>query len=637
LDKLVTAHEEAETSLERLAEVRAAKLPWFLENPDPNVYLGDEWVVVDFETTNLDKGSALNQKNDIVLATWATKDGDWVKLGGIYEQQELCEAISKAKFVVAQNAKFELHWFIRLGIDISKVLVYDTLLADYVIAGNRNWDLDLDSICGRYGIPLKHHLGKSWMAGGICPSDWPTSVLVDYARGDARNERLVFLKQRERLKELGLLGICYTRCLTCVVLADIETRGIQLDEERVRATFATVSASLDELERTLNAFTGGINPNSPKQLGEFIYDKLGFEELKDRSGKPIRTPAGGRKVDAGTLALLEWTDPRQREFTTLIAQRQDYYKKHQLLVKLVGACDNDGGILYARFNQAVTQTHRLSSSGARYKVQFQNLPREYKSLFKSRFSLEGWLVGEADGAQLEFRVAAHLGRDSVALQDIKAKVDVHKNTAAALLSIPLAQVTKDQRQDAKPETFRPLYGSNGQTPAQKRYAQFFHERYKGIFDTQSAWCWKVLETKELVTEWGMRFYWPDTELQIAKRRGAKGYIKNTTSIFNYPVQSFATAEIILVSLIFQYHRMKALGLKSFIVNTVHDSIIAELEPTELTYWSALSYQCFTHDTYEYLSNVYGVRFTVPLGVEVKVGERWGEGKGEAWDVEPTQV
>jgi DNA polymerase-1 len=620
--------------LEKLEEVRAASLPWFLKNPDPSVYLGDDWLVVDFETTNTEKGSALNPKNDIVLATWATKDGEWFKLGGIYNQNELCEAIKKAKFIVAHNAKFELQWFIRLGIDISKILVYDTLLADYVVAGNRNWKLDLDSCCARYGIPLKHHLGKTWMGSGICPSEWPTSVLCDYGTGDTRNELKLFLKQRERLKELGLLGICYTRCLTCVVLADIETRGIQLDEERVRTTFASVSKTLDQLELALNSLTGGINPNSTKQLGEFVYDKLGFEELTDRTGKPIRTPAGGRKVDADTLSVLECRDPRQREFTDLILQRQDVNKKHQLLSKLVEACDNDGGILYARFNQSVTQTHRLSSGGARYKVQFQNIPREYKNLFKSRFSLEGWLVGEADGAQLEFRVAAHLGRDHVALADIRNKVDVHKNTAAALLGIHLSDVTKEQRQNAKPETFRPLYGSNGQTNAQKRYAAFFHDRYAGIFNTQTNWTYEVLEKKELITEWGMRFYWPDTELQIPRRKGAKGYITNTTSIFNYPVQSFATAEIILISLVYLWHRIRVLPVQMFIVNTVHDSVISELPTSEIGWWNALSYQCFTYDTYEYLSNVYGVRFTVPLGVEVKVGSHWGEGKGEAFDVEP---
>ncbi len=618
--------------MERLEEVRAAKLPWFLERPEPEVYLTDDWIVVDFETTAKDHGSALNPKNDIVLATWATKDGVFHKWGGVLEQVELVAAIENARFVVAQNAKFELQWFIRLGIDISKILVYDTLLADYVIAGNRRWRLDLDSIGKRYGIRGKNSLIKGLMHGGVCPSDMPRSILLTYGLGDTINERDIFLKQRRRLKELGLLSICYTRCLTCVVLADIETRGVYLDAERVRAEYDKVSTRLVELDISINQLTGGINANSSKQLGEFLYDHLGFQEASNHRGELERTPAGKRKCDADTISKLKANTETQRTFQALILERQDVNKKHQTLTKLKAACESDAQFLFARFNQAVTQTHRLSSGGAKHKVQFQNIPREYKLLFRAR--RPGWLVGEADGAQLEFRVAAHLGRDQVALEDIRAKVDVHKNTASALLSIPIEQVSKAQRQDAKPETFRPLYGSNGQTPAQKRYADFFHRRYKGIYDAQTEWTYRVLAEKELTTEWGMRFYWPDTTLQ--ERKYGKPYIKNTTSIFNYPVQSFATAEIILISLIYLWWRVRSLALSMFLVNTVHDSIICELPPEEQPWWKALSYQCFTHDTYEYLSNVYGVSFTVPLGVEVKAGSHWGEGKGEAFDVAPSR-
>jgi DNA polymerase I len=613
--------------LDKLDEVRQAILPWFLKEPDPLVYLTDDWIVVDLETTSKDNGSALNPLNDIVLATWATKDGLFYKWGGIHEQLELVEAIGKARFVVAQNAKFELGWFIRLGIDISKILVYDTLLADYVIAGNRRWRLDLDSIARRYGVATKNVYGKALVHAGVCPSDVPKSVLLNYGLADTINEREIFLKQRQRLKDLGLLSICYTRCLTCVVLADIETKGLYLDAERVRAEYYKVSEKLAELELAVNQYTGGINANSSKQMGEFLYERLGFEELTNRRGEPWRTASRKRKVDADTIKRLKPVTEAQRAFQTLVLDRNKLNKKHQILEKLKRCCDDEASYLYARFNQTVTQTHRLSSSGARYKIQFQNVPREYKSLFTAR--TPGWRVGEADGAQLEFRVAAHLGRDTVAAQDIRNKVDVHKNTASALLSISLEHVSKDQRQDAKPETFRPLYGSNGQTPAQKRYAQFFHDRYSAIYETQTNWTYKVLETKELVTEWGMRFYWPDTKIE------GRNYIKNTTSIFNYPVQSFATAEIILISLVYLWHRVRSLGLSLFLVNTVHDSIISELPPEEIPWWKALSYQCFTHDTYAYLKQVYKVSFTVPLGVEVKIGEHWGEGKGESWDVEPS--
>lgn len=623
--------------MDKLEEVRAVKLPWFLEKPDPSIYLTDNWIVVDFETKNKDKGTALNPNNDIVLATWATAKSSFHHFGGIYDQRALVEAIAGADFMVAQNAKFELQWLARMGVDISRILVYDTMLGDYVIAGNRNWDLDLDSIAARYGISSKHGLGKVWMVSGVCPSEWPTSVLLEYGLGDTINERDIFLKQRLRLKELNLLTIQYTRCLTCTVLADIETNGVYLDEPRVRAEYSTVTEKLAELELAVNRATGGINPNSSKQLGGFIYDRLGFAELTDRRGEPLRTPGKQRKCDADTLAALVASTEEQAAFKALIIERQDLNRKYQTLSKMVAAIEEDGGYLYAQFNQIVTQTHRLSSGGRKHKVQFQNIPREYKRFFRARN--EGWLVGESDGAQLEFRVAAHLGRDPVALADIRAKLDVHSRTASAYLGIPVEQVAKTQRQNHKPKTFEPLYGKMGGDRATKAYLDYFHDRYKATFDAQTDWTYQVLEKKELITEWGMRFYWPDCVLEGSIRRP---YVRYTTSIFNYPVQCFATAEIIPISLVYLWHRMRSLALSMFLVNTVHDSIICELPPTEKSWWNALSYMAFTHDTYTYLREIYGVVFTVPLGTETKISPHWGDddeikaGLGEvgAWDVEP---
>lgn len=612
--------------LEKLDEVRGVSLPWFLAKPDPSVYLGDEWLVLDFETTNLDKGSALNLDNRLILATWSTKDGSFHKKGGEYEQNELLAGIKSAKFIVAHNAKFELQWLERMGVDISCILVYDTLLGEYVYAGNRSWRLDLDSCAARYGLDTKNSLVKYMMSSGVSPEDMPSSILVKYGIQDTEVAKNLFLAQRKVLHDLNLLPVLYTRCLTTNVLASIEANGMQLDSERVTAEFNRVSEELAKYELALNNITGGINPNSPKQLAEFVYDRLGFEEIRDQRGEPVRTSTGNRKCSEEILSILKARTEEQSEFLGVILKRQEANTKLKSLKKMMACVEENNGILIGRFNQSVTGTHRLSSSGSRYKLQFQNFARAYKPLFRAR--KPGWRVGEADGAQLEFRVAAHLGRDRQAATDIRNKVDVHKNTAAALLSIPIEKVTKALRQDAKPETFRPLYGSKGQTPAQKRYASFFQSRYKGIYDTQTGWTFDVLAAKELTTEWGLKFYWPDTQV------GRSGYISNTTNIFNYPVQSFATAEIIPISLVYFWHRLVRLPCKTFLTNTIHDSIIGEVAPGEDSYWKALSYQAFTFDTYKYLKEVYNVEFTVPLGVEVKIGEYWSEGEGESWDVEP---
>jgi DNA polymerase I-like protein with 3'-5' exonuclease and polymerase domains len=201
------------------------------------------------------------------------------------------------------------------------------------------------------------------------------------------------------------------------MLADIELRGMHLDADRVRAAFKAGREQLDVVEAELHEFTGGINPRSPKQVAVYLYDTLGFDPPKI-NGKPVRG------TDKEAIARLKATTPEQERFL-------DLKKRHAVLEAEVGKalekfndCCNDttsDNLLLAVFNQTITQTHRLSSSGSKYKVQFQNFARKFKPLFNARNP--GGKIGEPDGSQLEFRVAGFLGQDRRAYDDIMNKVD----------------------------------------------------------------------------------------------------------------------------------------------------------------------------------------------------------------------
>lgn len=623
------------------------ELPEFLTNLDPRIYESDNYVCLDFETTNLDKGSAINGANRIVLATWICGNGHLqrgkhrtqlqgvnFKWGNEFEQGELVEAIRSADFIVSHFAKFELQWLVRAGVDISRILPWDTVLGEYVLAGNRRRALDLDSVAKRRKLGTgKESLVSSLIEGGICPSEIPESWLVEYGCTDTRLCHEIFLQQRKEIAEGKLLPVMYTRCLTTPVLADIELNGLKLDSERVKDEYEDAFKEHRVASFALDKLTGGINLGSPKQVGQFLYDKLGFEELS-RNGKPDRTPAGGRRTDGETIERLVATTPEQNQFAEIFGRFSKIAFKLGLLEKLLACCNEEDGLLYASINQAITQTHRLASSGKKYKVQIQNIARGLKKLFKARH--DGWLVGEADGSQLEFRVAAHLGRDQVALADIRnPKFDAHYQTGEILYKKPRERISKDERTDAKPRTFKPLYGGMSGTAEERAYYKFFQEKYSGIYKTQEAWTYLVLRDKCLTTEWGLKFYWPDTKLEVSAR-GGKGYIKNRTSIFNYPVQSLATAEIIPIALVYFWHKAKALKLKLFLTNTVHDSIMCELPPEEEDVFRSLSEECFTVDCFRFLSRVYNVRFTVPLGTETKVGAHWSEGREKKYDLDPEE-
>ncbi len=525
-------------------------------------------------------------------------------------------ALRSATTIVAHNSKFELQWLQRAGIDIGKVVVYDTMLGEYVRLGNRRGRKDLDTVAKRYNVPTKVSLVKLLIESGVCPSKIPERWLIEYGCQDTEITERVFLAQRRELYGLGLLPHVYTRCLLTPVLADIERHGMQLDAGRVTTAFDRAFELHRHAKEQLDAVVPRINWDSPKQVAELLYGTLKFEEATKWDGSPDRTDAGGRRTDGDTIAGLTATTEDQRRFKSLYAQLSEASAELLYLEKMKKCVDEDGGILYAAYNQAVTQNTRLSSSGRKYKLQFQNFPRKFKRLFRARFP--DWFISEGDGMGMEFRIAAHLGRDTVALQDIRSKKDVHKATAAVFNNKAEEAVTKDERQDAKPETFRPLYGSKGQTDTQKAYAKYFQERYKAIYDTQTAWTYSVLKDKKLTTEWGFVFHWPDCKM------GKTGYISNTTNIFNYPVSSFATGEVIPIGLIYTWHYLRAMGLNSFLVNTIHDSVVGEVPEYELDTFTAVVNKALTVDTFDYLKRVYSVRLVVPLGVEMKSHRFWAE-------------
>lgn len=592
-------------------------IPEWLINPNPEIYLGDNYAVIDVETTNLDKGSARNRDNRLLYVSCKGPNVDYKNFGSEYEHGRLLRILSEVSFIVAHNAKFELGWLARCGLDIGSLLVYDTLLGEYVLAGNRRWDLSLDGTASRYGLGQKDNYVSKLIKGGVCPSDISSKYLAQYCDQDVHLTEEIFLRQRKIVTSLGLLPTMFTRCIFTPVLTDIEGRGMYLDSGVVNELYQTYTQELLEVDRRLDEITGGINMSSPNQVAEFIYGVLGFREITDKAGNPIRGkpnkrfPQGLPKTDAATITTLRATNNIQKEFLALKQRQSKLAKAVGTYLELFkNICENKGGILYGQFNQAVTQTHRLSSS----KPNFQNFDRGFKKCFSGRGmdTDKGRVptrIGERDYAQLEFRVAAFLGQDRQAIKDIAEGVDVHSVTAG---------IIGTTRQDAKSRTFKPLYGGTTGTRKEQQYYDYFKKHYSGIAGTQSGWATTVLKTKVLETITGLKFYWPDTTMT------SSGYITNTSSIYNYPVQSLATADIVPVAVTYMWYRMRDVGLRSFIINTVHDSVITEELEDEGETITKIANQAFIDDVIIYLDTVFKIKFNVPLEVEHKVGTHWGK-------------
>lgn len=274
------------------------------------------------------------------------------------------------------------------------------------------------------------------------------------------------------------------------------------------------------------------------------------------------------------------------------------------------------GKLHVRLLQHRTATGRFSGADPN----MQNMPRggtfPVKKVFVSRW--DGGKIMEADFAQLEFRAAAFLSQDGVAIEEVSTGFDVHSYTAEVITSA--GQPT--DRQTAKAHTFAPLYGATGygRTPAEAEYYTHFTEKYKGIASWHSRLAKEALTTKMITTPSGRQYAFPNV---VRKINGTVSYF---TQIKNYPVQGFATADIVPVVLLEMERLLEP--MQSCIVNTVHDSIVVDVHPDEEE--QVINLVKSMNDNLSNLINMaFAVTLNVPMLLEAKIGNNWLDTKDVA--------
>ena len=265
--------------------------------------------------------------------------------------------------------------------------------------------------------------------------------------------------------------------------------------------------------------------------------------------------------------------------------------------------------IHPQFMQCVTSTGRLSSRNPN----FQIMPRcgtfPVRKVVVSKW--QGGYILEGDYSQLEFRVAGFLAEDEKVYEDVKNNVDVHAYTAS-ILGV--------SRQDAKADTFKPLYGGLMGTPKQVQYYKAFKDKYKGVTRWHEDLCNEAVTEQHITLPNGRHFAFENTY------RLRHGGVTNATSIKNYPVQGFATADLLPIALIYLKKLLTDNNMKSKICNTVHDSIVLDVYPSEKelaidllkTAMLSLKSECIRR---------YGFEYDMPIGIELKIGYNWLDQKG----------
>ena len=291
-------------------------------------------------------------------------------------------------------------------------------------------------------------------------------------------------------------------------------------------------------------------------------------------------------------------------------------KRHNAISSYLSAFVNgirtytkDNGFLHVGLTQHITATGRFSGRNPN----MQNMPRggtfPVKKVFVSRF--DNGLIMEADFAQLEFRTAAFLAQDETAMQEISTGFDVHAYTAKVITEA--GQPTS--RQAAKEHTFAPLFGASGygRTKAEATYYTHFNNKYKGIANWHKNLADEALRFLKITNISGRQYAFPD----VTRRHS--GVPTHFTMIKNYPVQGFATGDVVPVVLNEMHERLR--HMKSCLVNTVHDSMVVDVHPDEKDLVLSMVWT-MNQDLNKIIEETYGIKMNVPMLLEAKIGENW---------------
>ena len=539
--------------------------------------------------------------------------------------------LDETKILIGHKIKFDLSWLLEAGFTYTGN-VYDTMIAEYVLNRGVRKSLTLLMCCQRRKLDAKDDAVKEYMDRGVSFENIPAEIVEQYGRVDVAITRQLFDSQMVDLrsdKDKGLLKTIKDKNEWAKIFNTGVDKFTKKNKKRPKFSFAQfrtlVANNSEPIYRTMAsqclqcAGKGVIKKikvdGSPYKKyskcdechGEgFVYAKMaklaGFDQ-RPRSVYDVSD--SGFKTDRITLNKIAGeAEGEFKDFIDSILRHNAISTYLNTFVEGLQNFTNANGLLHPKFMQAVTATGRLSSRDPN----FQNQPRgntfPIRKVIQSRF--EDGQILEVDFAQLEFRTAVFLAQDKQGMEDIKNNIDVHKFTA---------DIIGVSRQDAKAHTFKPLYGGTTGTDAEKKYYKTFAEKYKGISKWHEELQSQAITFKRIKLPTGREYSFPYAE------RMPWGGSSYGTQIKNYPVQGLATADIVPLACIKIYKLMNEQRVKSLLINTVHDSIVADVYPGEEAVMSKI-FDEGTASVIPALKEYYGINFNVPLDTEIKMGYDW---------------
>lgn len=476
----------------------------------------------------------------------------------------------------------------RLGVEV-KNFGMDTLLAAYLLNPTSS-DYGVERLAAEYEVPFPSANGEYADAAraALLPA------LVDRLTTEIeQNGQLDLLKKIE----LPLAK----------VLAGMETVGFAVDAAGIEEYGKGLQTRINEIQSRIYEQVGyEFNVNSPKQLGQALFEKLGLH-----TGKKTKS---GYSTNAEVLESLRYDHPAVEmilEYRGLTKLKSTYCDG---LLKVIG----QDGRIHSSFNQTETRTGRISST----EPNLQNIPvrteqgRELRRFFIAR---PGWVLVDADYSQIELRVLAHVADDKNMIEAFRENADIHRSTAAQVFRMPEEMVTPIMRSRAKAVNFGIVYGIGAFSLSKnigvtRKEADDYIKAYLAHYDGVRSYMNHVVElAKErgyAETLFGRRRYLPELTSSNFNLRSFGERVA-----MNMPIQGTA-ADIIKIAMIRVAERLTREKMQAQLILQVHDELIVEAPQEEAEAAAKL--------LTEEMQNA--VSLSVPMLAEAKIGKTWYDAK-----------
>ena len=553
-----------------------------------------------------------------IAFSWAAHTGYYVVMPeDVDENKKVLEEFrgvleSTAGEKIGHNLKFDIAVLLWQGIRVQGKL-FDTMLAASVATPDlrRSMDYLAQALLGYQPVKITSLIGeKEKDKKQKSLREIPLEQVVEYAAEDADITFQLAEVFRPKIEEMGQTRVFEeVECPLVPVLAHMEYEGIRMDVDVIKALSKELEFELGHLRKIIfEQADGEFNLNSPKQLGEVLFDKLQLD------ANARKTKTGQYQTNEATLQRLAY----RHEIVDQILQFRTYSKlKSTYLDTLPSAVFKGTGRVHTHYEQAVTATGRLQSHGPN----LQNIPirtekgREIRKAFVPRN--DDYTLLSADYSQIELRVAAELSGDAGMVEVFQQGGDIHTATAVKIYGLSEDHVTADMRRQAKTVNFGIIYGISAfglaerldvsRSQANELITQYFDQfpGTKAYMDETIAF---AVEHGYVETITGRRRYLRDIHSRNATTR--KGAERNA---INSRIQGTA-ADMIKIAMTRVHHDICNRNLKTRMLLQVHDELVFDLYKEEEEEVKILVEAAMKN----------AIPMSVPIEVEMGTGENWLE-------------